>query len=197
MSLYVDARDTVPTPRTVAGVELRPFCLGHHLLLKACSLPFAGNAEADCGSEDVMLGVAICGLKYEETVDAMNSGEWPEIIARWRKRIAGPWWNPTLLDYEAIEEAFREHLRDGYAMPPIWKRDGAGGFSLSAPWELLLKNTLVRNGYGESEVLNGYLPARWHDYFTIRELDAAATCPEQKHWKPIFYTAEDHRMLHG
>jgi hypothetical protein len=41
-----------------------------------------------------------------------------------------------------------------------------------------------------SEVMNGYLPERWYDYFTVLELSQADGTPE-KDWKRIFYTQSD------
>lgn len=196
MSRHADARETVPQPHIVGGVELRPFCLGHHLLLKALGLPFAGNAAADCGPEDVKIGLAICGLSYEDGFKAVHSGELPAIIARWRKAVSGPWWNPKQIDDSAVELAFREYLSEGYAMPPTWRYDGSG-VNLSAPWEVLLKTRLLMLGLSESEILNGYLPARWYEYFTALEIEAAAGCLNYKQWKPVFFTREDAEKMNA
>jgi len=192
---FADAKDIVPPPRVIAGTELRPFCLGHHLLFKALGLPFAGNHEADAGPEDIFVGIAVCGLSYDETLSAIHRGTWPDTLARWRKRVSGPWWNPRLLDYDEIEAQFREHLADGYSMPPTWRYDGKNGLELTTPWELLLKSRLVQAGYSEAEVINGYLPARWYDYFADIEIKAADTCADLKMWRKVFVTQKDAEAL--
>ena len=41
---------------------MRPFSLGHHLLLRALGMPYAGNPDADCGPDDIVVGLVICGM---------------------------------------------------------------------------------------------------------------------------------------
>ena len=194
MKRFADARETVPAPQVIACVEMKPFCLGHHLLFKLLNLPFAGNADADFGANDLVLGIAICGNSYEETLAAIHHGDWPDIIARWRKRAGGPWWNPRFLDMNAEEVKFREYLADGYRMPPMWRHEGQS-IEMSAPWENLLKVRLVMAGFSESEVLNGYLPGRWYDYFSAIEIQEAASCTNHKYWRKIFFTQKDAELI--
>ena len=191
---YADARETMPQPRVVAGVSLRPFCLGHHLHFKALGLPFHGNPAADCGREDLVLGIAVCGLSYEATTDAIANDQLAGIVEGWRKQVQGPWWNPRMIDWSGVEASFREHLIDGYRMPPIWKRDGTG-ITLSAPWEVLIKTRLLSVGLSESEILNGYLPARWYEYFAAVEISASERCEDVKQWRKLFFTQEDAEQL--
>lgn len=190
MSRHADARETIPLPRVLAGVVLRPFCLGHHLQFKALGLPFAGNGEVDCGIEDIIAGIAICGLTAEGGAEAIRNGELPGIIDRWRKAMRGPWYAPRFVDWDEVEASFREHLADGYRMPPVWNHAGAG-VSLSAPWEVLLKVRLMSAGLSEVEVLNGYLPCRWYEYFTAMEVESVDRCPDAKQWRKTFFTKED------
>jgi hypothetical protein len=180
----------MPPPRTVAGVVLRPFCLGHHLHFKALGLPFAGNADADCGREDLIAGIAVCGMTSEGCAEAIRTDTLADVIDKWRKAVRGPWYAPRFLDWDEVEASFREYLAAGYDMPPMWNHLGAG-VSLSAPWEVLLKVRLTSAGFTESEVLNGYLPARWYEYFALLELEAVGRCPDQKQWKKMFFTKED------
>lgn len=194
MNKFADIKDVLPTPRIIGGVEMRPFCLGHHLLFKWVGLPFAGNPDADCGEDDIIRGISICGMDYQAAFDAVYSGRWPEIIASWRKQVQGPWWRPTQLDMEATESAFRVYLQDGYAMPPVWTRAGHA-LKMGAPWELILKLRLMESGMSEAEALNGYLPARWFDYFTAMELQAADNCVDPAKWHNLFYTEADAEMM--
>ncbi len=189
MRRYADARETVPPPCTVAGVQLRPFCLGHHLLFKRLNLPFAGNPQADCGPDNIVLGIAICGLSYHAALDAIHCGTLAGIIERWQKRIAGRWWRPIRLDAESMEATFRAYLTDGYQMPPIMRHTSTG-IELTSPWETLLKVRLSMAGFDECEILNGYLPGRWYDYFTALELSAASECIDPKNWRRVFFTKD-------
>ena len=182
------------------GTKLRPFCLGHHLLFRRLSLPFSGSPLADAGTEDIMLGVAVCsGESYETTLEQFHSGEWLKEFERWKRQLEGRWPIRRKLTSDFVADAeilFRAYLQDGYSQPPLWEhKSSATEISLSAPWELVLKNRLVMAGYSESEVLNGYLPGRWYDYFAVCELNAAANCNDPKNWRKIFYTKSDYDSL--
>jgi hypothetical protein len=188
--IYARADETVPEPCQVAGTPLRPFCLGHHLLFRRLGLPFANAPMAEAARDAIIIGIVVCAARFEDTLEAFLSGDWPRVMARWRKRVAGPWWKPRKVDWAEAEMLFRAYLQDGYKRPPVLRHETAGGVFLTAPWEVLLKVRLVMAGFNEMEVLNGYLPGRWYDYFTALELDAAAKLKDPKHWRKVFHTQE-------
>jgi len=196
---------TVPEPCKVLGTALKPFCLGHHLLFKRLGLLFCGHALADVSEEDILVGIAICaGESYEKTLEQFLTGEWTAVFEKWLKDMRSAFaarllrrrkFNKNLI--KDAEILFRAYLQDGYQPTPVWKHDIKGGISLSAPWELVLKNRLVMAGYAETEVLNGYLPARWYDYYTVSELQWASKCKDEKKWRKIFYTQEDAKAINA
>lgn len=184
-----NAAECVPEPAQIAGTRMLPFCLGHHLLFRRLGLPFAGSPAADCGEGEVLIGVLVCAQHYETTLEQLHSGEWPTIQAKWlrdvTKRCAKS--GQTVGD---IEARFRAYLETGYQQPPVCGH-AKGEIQMSAPWECLLKVGLMRAGFSETEVLNGYLPCRWYDYFTALELAAAETCEDPKRWRTIFYNQRE------
>lgn len=200
MSLYAQAAATVPEPCRVFGTVLRPFCLGHHLLFKRMELPFAGKPTADSTSDELLIGIAICGQRYDESLEQMLNGTWQEIFSRWTEDLYGSGFftrKLTKVELQDGELLFRAYLEDGYQVPPVWRDDFKGGIEMSAPWESLLKNRLVAAGYSEDEALSGYLPGRWYDYYTMAEIKGAAACRDPKTWKKMFYTKDDYEAMHG
>lgn len=183
---YVTSTAVVPEPCYIAGTQMRPFSLGHHLLFRRLGLPFAGSPDADCGQGDILIGVLVCAQSYEQTLSELHSGEWDKTLQSWLKRVAK---RRTNLD--EAEKNFRAYLKAGYEMPPLWKHGGAGGIKFSAPWEMLVKVRLQMAGFSETEVLNGYLPARWIEYFTAVEISQADRCEDATKWRPIFWTHDD------
>ena len=190
----------MPQPWQILGTAMQPFSLGHHLLFKRLNLPFAGNHDADAGIEDILLAIAVCAHTHDEVLAAFLDGSWPTVYRNWRQAVRGPWWrrrNMSPIAMAKVEIRFRAYIKDGYSRPPVWKRsNSAGGLDMTAPWECLLKVRLVEAGFTETEVLNGYLPARWYDYYTAIEIRNAAKCESVNNWKKIFYTREHHEELH-
>jgi hypothetical protein len=192
MSRFASSAATVPEPCKVLGTTLRPFCLGHHLLFKRLNLPFCGNALTNATEDQMLIGIAICGQRYEEGLEQLHSGDWKKTFSTWLARVR------RVTDAEKLKEGFalfRAYLQDGYAPIPVWKHMTAKGVQLSGPWEVTLKNALVMGGYSESEVLNGYLPGRWYDYYSQSELINARNCHDPAKWKKVFYTEQDENLL--
>lgn len=153
------------------------------------NLPFAGKHEADAGDADIRIAVAICaGSSYEDTLASFLDGSWEGLFEKWNRDVSGPWCWRRKLDMVTEEKLFRQYLKDGYAEAPVYKYKTAEGVKLSAPWELLLKCRLVASGFSETEVLNGYLPSRWYEYFTSIEIECASKLTDKKNWKPMFFT---------
>lgn len=188
---FANATECVPVPAQVAGLRLRPFCLGHHLLFRRLALPFAVGPDAKASQDELLLAVAICSRSYEETLGLLMDGEWHHLIDEWQRKLTGAWIKRKI-DPQRLERLFRDYLRDGYRHPPVWRREAGGrGMEMSAPWEQLLKCRLLMAGFSETDVLNGYLPGRWYDYYTVIELNAAQNCTDTKHWRRIFVTESD------
>lgn len=149
-------------------------------------LPFSDNPKADCDAGHLLRAVFVCGNTWEDNLDGQLNGEWAAACERWMRKATKR--KPDLGD---ATEVFRAHLADGYRMAPVWRHDSPQSVSMSAPWELLLKCRLVKAGFSLSDVMNGYLPERWYDYFTVCELEALQTCEDAGKWRQVFYTLED------
>src|SRR5512146_420555 len=111
---YADAADTLPEPCSIAGTVMRPFCLGHHLLLKRLGLTFVDNPTADGTTEATITAIAICGDTYANTLQAVLNGEWADTIAEWQKDWRGPAWKRRRLLWPSIKREFRDYLKAGY-----------------------------------------------------------------------------------
>ncbi len=199
MDQYATSFSTVPEPCAILGTSLRPFCLGHHLLFKRLGLPFCGNPLATADWAELQIGIAICGQGWCESHEQFLTGQWASVFARWVRDLRGPWYRRRKIgktDLFNAEVLFRAYLSDGYKRAPVWElEDDKEAISISAPWELVLKNKLVQNGHAEGDVLRKYLPATWYDYYTVSELNAAKVCTDPKKWKRVFFTLEDYEAI--
>ena len=184
MRRFATIIETVPTPCRVFGTALRPFSLGHHILMARLGLPFADNPKSSSTTEQLLQSVFLCAHSYEDNLEGHLSGEWLQEYQKWAEKVA----KKGLFD--TARPIFSEHLEDGYRIAPVW-RTGKSGLTFSAPWEQLLKCRLVANGFSQREVMNGYLPQLWYDYFTILEMTQAENCADPAKWQQIFYTYKD------
>ncbi len=100
MDRFIEA--AMPQRWTICGVRLKPFSLGHHLLLWKVGSPFVTATAADAGWGDVLLGLAICSRKFCNAA-AMLEACWLPWLVKWyalqvRVRI---WWNVLTLTTES------------------------------------------------------------------------------------------------
>lgn len=123
---------SVPEPVTLLGLRLRPFSLGHKLLLHRVESVFV------CGGEithvDLALSVFICALRYNEACEAFNDRRLPRFMARWHAKLTGDtrirrWLGikPKPVDLKEKAEAFENYMAAGSKMPYFSYEDSRSG----------------------------------------------------------------------
>lgn len=85
MDLFYSA--SVPEPVTILGLRLRPFSLGHLILLHRVESAFVLDSEITI--EDLALSVFICSQTYKGAVETFSDPDLPKFMLRWHERITG------------------------------------------------------------------------------------------------------------
>jgi len=182
----------IPDQAAVLGVLLKPFSLGHLILLKRIGSPFLPSepseresvqaSERDASTlprsdastargptlNDFLMAVLICSDSYEAGVEQLyelnDSEKTVETYKLWGKKCA-------LADYQAEAKTFVEYLSaakilDYYTKPkPREVRMGAPF------WQVVFVQLLARTNLSESEILNRPLAKSYLDFMTLAELD--------------------------
>lgn len=131
----------VPAPRRILGVDLRPFSLGHLLLMQWLANSFVSGGKP--GVEDLVTGVWVCSLCYAEALKALRSGRIDMVErGRWRTRrstvpltsafqrwrdVAGPF------DVSAKCVEFSAYLKAGCQVPTVATTRGENSDNAAAP----------------------------------------------------------------
>lgn len=193
MSRTATPRDLVPEAHCVFGTMLRPFSLGHHILLNRIGSPFCGDSEGEVFATADLLAIAVfvCSTPYSQTEEAIIRGEWQSEFARWMKALKPRWYQRTRFVHETESEKFSNYLKDGYRRAPVMRHMGGNGIEFSAPWECLMLARLMAGGFSESGALEKYLPAAWYHYHTLGEIDKAAKITDIAKWRKTFWTESD------
>lgn len=170
---FADAVECVPEPVQVAGTPLRPFSLGHHLILKRIAPEFC-HPSAGAALEPldrILLGVYVCAHDYFNLVEEMVRFRFKDSFSRWADSVKKAFRKGTFVKTD-VGPLFVAYLQVGYAQPPLMEKISAddSSFDLSAPWETVLKARLMQNGFSEREVMEGYLPSLRYSYYTIQEM---------------------------
>ncbi len=151
-SVYLNGLTSLCSPPTpvVMGVRLRPFSLGHSVLLEAVESPYMSDAQS-VDSGDLALAVWICSHTYEDASAALNSDD-PRIkkaFMRWGKR-----WSRRGVFLDELD-TFTAYLNYYADAPTRWESDDSN--ELRVPWQWAMLNTLcggVADPALHSRVLN-------------------------------------------
>lgn len=168
---------TVPEPRVILGVRLRPLSLGHVVLMNRVESAFV------CGGpvryEDLAISVMICALTYEEGCKALEDSGLPNAMKKWAERLTRTRWidralrrKPTPIAFGQKCDEFRDYLIKGSWHPNYKTNTDARSNDINLPSEQVVRVLLMREmGFSEAELMNRSWSLCLTDAYTIRALD--------------------------
>ncbi len=166
----------IPEPRTILGLRLRPFSLGHIILLYRVESAYVCGGSPDFS--DLALSILICASTYEEGVALLDNKDLSSEMRRWAERLTGMnrlsvrlgLKKPTPIDFEAKHAAFSEYIKEGSKVPNY--HFNPGDFSeLACPNVQIVKASLMRDmKFTESEILNRSWALCLWDSVTLKAL---------------------------
>lgn len=158
----------MPEPFTVLGRKLKPFSIGHEILLQRFDCNYSLMAQKAPGYADLILAVFICSRTFEEALEALQSRS-----LRIQMRAWG--WYCGRFDYPEARSFFQRYLVAHTQWPKrFWFLQQSKGGEPGAPFVQSLKVRLQKDlGYTESGALNApYAVALWN-YLTHLENSGA------------------------
>jgi hypothetical protein len=82
------SRAALPDAHVVCGTVLRPYCIGHWLLMQRCGVSFVTDSPAH-GLGDLLTGVLICADTYENFAGSLRRGGIERAMQQWQHRLSG------------------------------------------------------------------------------------------------------------
>lgn len=149
-------------PPRCLGLQLRPYSLGHDIILSALDNSFL-KAERDLN--DLFIGVFICAHCWDEWKTVRRAWWLPLFLKLWG-------WHLRKRDFRKDCEIFESYLQSGYYCPDINVPVGQRRSGTAMPWQQRLKIFLmIKLHMTESEALNRPLALSNMDWATAGELD--------------------------
>lgn len=178
-----------PAPYRILGIELRPFSLGHSLLLHDIGSPFVAEELREFTVHDLFIALSICALPYEKGKALGEDAKgWKKKCDEWvakniRHNCGGLWsrlWRiargKPLPDWDIANDvrAFFRYLSEGNARPDYKAEPGNDMAFLYSPWQLRMMVKLRREfGMTRSEILDMPLAEAWWMYLGAVEADGS------------------------
>ena len=186
----------IPEPYRILGIRLRSFSIGHLFLLHRHGCNFITAAKPPW-IDDLILGILVCGLSYEEGVSIFNDQSATDTqIAKWRKtclvrRFFGIPFGMVRVDWVEKANLFRQYLDDAMKIPKAFVEEKTGN-SMGAPmWQTIRVSLLSQTSLTNSEILNMPLALAFWDYLTLGELKAQARIFNEPEHKELTEKAND------
>lgn len=153
---WIDA--AIPNPVIVLRMRLRPYSIGHELLLRRLESPFISGGGV--GIADLIHAVLICSLDYRHGLKALECGTGTRLFMRlWRVTI----WT---LNAPAEIQAFEDYREDGLWCPDL--KIPTVGRDINSPRLFRLMGSLMADfGFTEEAALNCPI-AKANAYFCAR-----------------------------
>jgi hypothetical protein len=138
-----------PEPFRVLGRNLKPYTIGHQLLLERFESGYAVGSTVTPTWDDFLFSVWICSQSYAEVLRALNARFTFVRVALWSRRCGK-------FDVPEAQEFFRRYMHANTSEPLYFKEDGPHNCSeIAMPWGLFLKQyTQERLHLRESEVVD-------------------------------------------
>ena len=148
----------IPEPVTILGQELRPFSLGHYLLLNRLDCAFLSDDKEPLLG-DLLLGLLVCANTFETSQDILRRADLGDDIKAWADEKA---------------QLFSDYLSAAMEVPKFWTSGEASGAKAGAPWPQLVRTRLLsEGGLTADDIMNQPLGQTWWDYLALNEQKGA------------------------
>jgi len=172
------AEASVPAPWCVFGVKLKPFSIGHRVLLDLTQSPLVnGGVVLDA---DVLIALRICSRTYERGIESLNHLTAMERVWQWRF-VAFCAFNKEKARSEL--GFFRKYINDAtHYKPPVWCKSGTVDNNPTLPDTILLVSALLSKFYlTDSDVMNMPYKRAVMLYYAKLYTDGAVQFRDPKH----------------
>jgi len=154
----------LPEPYRILGLRLKPFSLGHYLLLQRFDCAFVRDDGGAVDRSDLILGVLVCSMSYSEFTKFVDQKNFLREVAKWGKKMGFD----TVVNWQKPAKLFQAYLKAGVPEPDYISLEPLE--SVGAGWTQNLKITLMtRLGHTEAEALDMPLSCALADYYKLAE----------------------------
>jgi len=179
MSSHLEAH--LPPQFQILGLYLKPFCLGHYMILSS-DVPSILDIQQEIKTSDFLYAIYICANSFEDGLRFRVEGD--SSVRVWSDKVLrrGMIVPSRRIDLVNRFTLFRDYLEAGLSVPKFWANDGPS-ISLGSHWsEHLIVTLMAHLGCSESQSMNMYLPLARRRYMTYWEI---------QNGKKILYSDQD------
>lgn len=116
-----------PEPFRILGLRLRPFSLGHYVILRRHACAFVADESQSVTREDLIFACLVCSMRFDEFNEWILGCNILDEIKAWGRKIG-------LFDLKEKSALFQRYLLSHSEVPAYWiERENDGAVS-GAHW---------------------------------------------------------------
>jgi len=175
----------IPEPWTILGLELKPFSLGHYILLGRIKSPLILGGPV--GLPDILVAVLFCSKTFKESVSLLDDRSLIHLVHKWAQELTGSnSWAVILgikkaatIDWTSKIDLFASYMSDGCKMPNIHYQE-SDAKDVNIPTPQLVKITLqMKLGFRECEIMDRPWSLCLWDFTTIKAIEGVVDVVDQ------------------
>lgn len=170
----------IPEPVVLLGLRLRPYSLGHVILLHRIESAFVtGDGPVTIG--DLAMSVLVCAHPYKEALALLDEPRLDKFMLRWHARLTAPtWWlrlrgQSRALDLKAKASAFAEYIEAGSKQPYYSYDVSKQGKSQLETVHAVQITLMSKTTLTEAELLDRPWGRCLFDYLALQAMDDKVT----------------------
>lgn len=151
-----------PSPFQILGLRLKPFCLGHFWLMDRFGSAFVSLEDNTATEADVVLGILICSMSYEDFLDFLDEPDFLEKVRAWGKKCRRP-----EINIDKCCKLFADYIARATRQPVVIFEDE--GKPTGAHWSQTIYLSLIEMGYSPRDATNLPLGRAFADFYKHAE----------------------------
>ena len=165
----------LPPPFTICGVQLRPFCLGHYLILRHVNSPINAEVAKDVdmieGIYWLFHAIIVCALTYEENLKLLEDDQLlKETTAKFSDHLMQAMTKEKNWNIHEKLVLFKRYLGYHFSIPMYEQEGKDEGKPTGIDWTQGIYTVLKQDlGYTESEILNMPMRKLFYEWCSVAE----------------------------
>ena len=172
---------SIPEPVRILGLNLRPYSLGHVVLLNRIGSAFVTGEKPTF--EDLAASVLICALTYKEGLSSLHDSQADrdKFMRLWYRRLTGGGWfrKKKPLQFQRSRAAFRDYLGESSKIP-YYTYDPGEMREIRCPQVQVVKVALMSQmHFSEDEIMDRSWALCMSDFVILRALRGEVTLTDR------------------
>ena len=179
----------IPRTFTVCGIEMKPFCLGHLILLERIKSPVLASDVTEVsiqqGLTDFFTALTICALTYEEGLQVLKDDEYSKKVMDVMIKAISNNMEAESKEWNIYHKTNMFKLYMTYFMEmPSYSVEQKNSHKTGLDWKIGIWQVFKKMGYSETDILNMNMRRLFYEWCQWGESEGGIKVMNSESLKP-------------